>query len=58
MSKLNRRNQILRWYNDGINICTMNRIISKKIRKECKQRKLKHMLARARGGIYKIQIGK
>ena len=58
MSRLDRRNQLLRWYDDGINLCTKNRGISKKIKAECKRRKLKHMPGRARGGIYMIQIGK
>ena len=63
MSRYDRRNQLLCWYTDGINLCTHVWGIAKKIKTECKRRKLKYKYIRARDAmipynIYKIHIGK
>ena len=63
MSRFDRRNQLVCWYADGINLCTHVLGIAEKIKKECKRRKLKYMYIRARDtmipyNIYKIHIGK
>ena len=58
MSRLDRRNQLVCWYADGINLCTKNHDITMKIKAECKRRKLKHMYIRAGDGIYIIRLGK
>ena len=63
MSRLDRRNQLVCWYGDGINLCTKNRGITKKIKAECKRRNLKYKHIRARDtmipyNIYIIHIGK
>ena len=58
MSRFDRRNQLVCWYADGINLCTHVRGIAGKIKVECKRRNLKYVYARARDNIYKIHIGK
>ena len=48
MSDINRKNQLLPWYTDGIYLCTKNTAIADEIETECKKRNLdyKSVLAR------------
>ena len=48
MSDYDRRNQLVCWYTDGINLCTHNCYIAEKIEAECKRRNLEYMSVRAR----------
>ena len=63
MSRFDRRNQQLCWYDDGIFLCTHVWGIAREIQRECKRRKLKYTYTRTRDAmiphkLYKIRIGK
>ena len=48
MSRYNRTKQKLKWYTDGINLCTQIRDIADKIEAECKRRKIDYTSVLAR----------